>query len=91
MTRLQAEPLIAGLDKPVSQLALGTAFYRGLVSTDRQGERWHLEKGIPLIPWSSQARGFFTGQYTPQMRDDPSLVTANRLQDGVFSMVRRFS
>ena len=45
------------------------AFYKGLVSTDRTGERWHEETGIPLIPWSSQARGFYTGQYTPQMRD----------------------
>lgn len=40
-------------------------FYPGLVSTDRAGERWHAETGIPLIAWSSQARGFFTGRYTP--------------------------
>ena len=46
------------------------AFYPGLVSTDKAGERWHAETGIPLIPWSSQARGFFTGRYTPQMRAD---------------------
>jgi aryl-alcohol dehydrogenase-like predicted oxidoreductase len=26
-----------------------------------------MEKQIPLIPWSSQARGFFTGRWTPQM------------------------
>ncbi len=45
------------------------SFYRGLVSTDKMGERWHAETGIPLLPWSSQARGFFTGQYTRQMRD----------------------
>jgi aryl-alcohol dehydrogenase-like predicted oxidoreductase len=50
------------------------AFYRGLVSTDKTGERWHEETEIPLIPWSSQARGFFTGQYTPEMRDNFALT-----------------
>lgn len=52
------------------------AFYKGLVSTDKVGERWHEETGIPLIPWSSQARGFYTGRYTPQMRDDLALASS---------------
>jgi aryl-alcohol dehydrogenase-like predicted oxidoreductase len=57
-------------------LAQPTAsFYPGLVSTDTVGECWHRETGISLIPWSSQARGFFTGQYIPQMRDDPALTS----------------
>ena len=51
------------------------AFYRGLVSTDREGERWHGETGIPLVPWSSQARGFFTGQYAQEMRDSPAVAS----------------
>ena len=42
-------------------------FYPGLVSVDSAGERWHAATGIPLIPWSAQARGFFTGRYTPEM------------------------
>ncbi len=45
-------------------------FYPGLVSTDKTGEEWHKEHQIPLIPWSSQARGFFTGRYTPEMSAD---------------------
>ena len=45
------------------------AFYPGLVSTDKIGERWHKETGIPLIPWSSQARGFFAGRFKPEMRE----------------------
>ncbi len=49
------------------------AFYPGLISTDKMGERWHIETGIPLIPWSSLARGFFTGKYTPEMRNTVSL------------------
>ena len=40
-------------------------FYRNLVSTDPEGERWHQETGTPLLSWSSQARGFFTGRYAP--------------------------
>ena len=44
-------------------------FYPGLVSADQDGERWHQNTSIPLLSWSSQARGFFTGRYTPDMRD----------------------
>ena len=44
------------------------AFYPGLVSVDAEGERWHADTGVGLIPWSSQARGFFTGQWTRQLR-----------------------
>lgn len=47
------------------------AFYPNLVSTDREGERWHRETGIPLVPWASQARGFYTGRYTREVRDNP--------------------
>lgn len=55
-------------------LAVPTAaFYYGLVTTDKMGEKWHMETGIPLIPWSSLARGFFTGKYTPEMRNNASL------------------
>ncbi|MDP6040622.1 MAG: aldo/keto reductase [Candidatus Latescibacteria bacterium] len=50
-------------------------FYPGLISVDKTGEEWHQQSGIPLIVWSSQARGFFTGSFTPQMR------TSN-VQDG---------
>jgi aryl-alcohol dehydrogenase-like predicted oxidoreductase len=47
------------------------AFYPGLISTDRHGEQWHRETGIPLVPWASQARGYYTGRYTREMRDNP--------------------
>lgn len=50
-------------------LAVATGpFYPGLISVDKEGEEWHRQTGIPLIAWSSQARGFFTGRYTPEMR-----------------------
>jgi len=53
------------------------SFYPGLVSADEAGERWHEETGIPLVPWSSQARGFFTGRYIPQMRNGHVPVSAD--------------
>lgn len=49
-------------------LAVATGpFYPGLISVDKDGEEWHRQTGIPLIAWSSQARGFFTGRYAPEM------------------------
>jgi aryl-alcohol dehydrogenase-like predicted oxidoreductase len=43
-------------------------FYPGLVSTDAAGEQWHTTTGTPLLSWSSQARGFFTGRYADAMQ-----------------------
>jgi len=53
-------------------------FYPGLVSVDSGGMRWHAETGVPLFSWSSQARGFFTGRYGPEMREQ-----ADRIEDGL--------
>jgi len=36
--------------------------------------RWLEESGLPLVAWSSQARGFFTDRSGPEKRDDPELV-----------------
>ena len=50
-------------------LAVPTApFYPGLVSVDEAGEAWHQRTRIPLVVWSSQARGFFAGRIAPEMR-----------------------
>jgi aryl-alcohol dehydrogenase-like predicted oxidoreductase len=46
-------------------------FYPNLVSPDAAGEAWHTRTGTPLVPWSSQARGFFTGRWPREMRDKP--------------------
>jgi 1-deoxyxylulose-5-phosphate synthase len=45
-------------------------FYPNLVSADAAGEEWHTKTGMPLVPWSSQARGFFTGRWPRSLRDD---------------------
>lgn len=40
-------------------------FYPRLVNVDAAGELWHERTRNPLLSWSSQARGFFTGRYQP--------------------------
>ena len=43
-------------------------FWPHLIWVDKAGEEWHQRTRIPLIVWSSGARGFFTGRWTPEMR-----------------------
>ncbi|MCJ1700002.1 aldo/keto reductase [Rathayibacter festucae] len=42
--------------------------------TDRASKEWLVERQIPLLPWSSQARGFFTGRARPEDTSDAELV-----------------
>jgi len=59
------------------------AFYPGLVWVEEEGERWHTETGVPLIPWSSQARGFLTGQWSRRSRDEAAAAgLAEKTFDG---------
>lgn len=49
----------------------------GCVSaTDVASRAWHGRTGTPLFSWSSQARGFFTGRFSP---DDTSDETMTRV------------
>ena len=49
-------------------------YYEGLVWTDETARDWHKKTGMPLFAWSSQARGFFTGRFRPDVRDDANMV-----------------
>ncbi len=49
-------------------------FWAGCVSADAADCSWHEEKQMPLLSWSSQARGFFTGRFGPDDRSNPDLV-----------------
>ncbi|MEK3883550.1 aldo/keto reductase [Paenibacillus sp. PL2-23] len=49
-------------------------FWKGCVSADEETCNWHERTGLPLLSWSSQARGFFTGRFTPEVRDNADLV-----------------
>lgn len=49
-------------------------FWAGCVSADEPSLAWHEATQLPLLSWSSQARGFFTGRFTPEKRDNADLV-----------------
>ena len=44
-------------------------FWPGLVSVGPDGWDWHRRTGTPLLVFSSQARGFFSGRFEPHQRD----------------------
>ncbi|MCM8758898.1 MAG: aldo/keto reductase [Candidatus Omnitrophica bacterium] len=50
-------------------------------SSDIESRKWFEKNQIPLISWSSQARGFFTGRYTPEDKSDPQMVRCWYSQD----------
>lgn len=56
--------------------------------TDDEDRRWFERTGTPLFPWSSQARGFFTGRAAPDDHSDPELVRCY-YSDGNFERLAR--
>ena len=46
----------------------------GCVCVDEKARAWHEESQFPLMPWSSQARGFFSGAFTPEKRDNRDMA-----------------
>ncbi|WP_022903995.1 aldo/keto reductase [Curtobacterium sp. B8] len=57
-------------------------------ATDPASKRWLEERQVPLLPWSSQARGFFTGRATPEDTSDAELVRCYYSDDN-FERLRR--
>jgi aryl-alcohol dehydrogenase-like predicted oxidoreductase len=49
-------------------------FWSGCVSVDEPTWKWHHHTQLPLLSWSSQARGFFSGKYTPDNLENKDLV-----------------
>ncbi len=47
--------------------------WNGCISA-KGSEKWFGDNGVAMMPWSSQARGFFTGRAHPENRGDPELV-----------------
>jgi predicted dehydrogenase/aryl-alcohol dehydrogenase-like predicted oxidoreductase len=45
-----------------------------LASSDPESRAWLTRTGMPLFPWSSQARGFFAGTAHPDNRSNAELV-----------------
>ncbi len=44
------------------------------VSGDEAALAWYRTREFPLLSWSSQGGGFFSGRYTPDRTDDPNIV-----------------
>jgi aryl-alcohol dehydrogenase-like predicted oxidoreductase len=44
------------------------------VAGDPEALAWYRERQFPLISWSSQARGFFSGRFSPEDRSDADIV-----------------
>ncbi|MCZ6678041.1 MAG: aldo/keto reductase [Candidatus Poribacteria bacterium] len=62
--------------------------WAGVVSVSEAAWRWHKETQFPLMPWSSQARGFFSGHFTPENRENPDMVRVY-YNDANFERLRR--
>ncbi|GGF96491.1 aldo/keto reductase [Paenibacillus abyssi] len=49
-------------------------YWHDCVSVDQEILEWHECTGMPIFSWSSQARGFFTGRFSPDDHSDADLV-----------------
>lgn len=48
--------------------------WAGCVSADQAACDWHTANQMPLLSWSSQAGGFFSGRFSPEKRDNEEMV-----------------
>jgi aryl-alcohol dehydrogenase-like predicted oxidoreductase len=48
--------------------------WAGCVSAGASDIAWHTRTQLPLLSWSSQAGGFFTGRFAPDRLEDPEAV-----------------
>ncbi|AZN43132.1 aldo/keto reductase [Paenibacillus albus] len=48
--------------------------WEGCVSADQSMCEWHTGNQLPLLSWSSQAGGFFSGSFSPKNRTDEEMV-----------------
>jgi aryl-alcohol dehydrogenase-like predicted oxidoreductase/predicted dehydrogenase len=59
-----------------------------VAATDPASRDWLTRRRMPLFPWSSQARGFFTGRADPADRSDPELVRCYYSNDNFERLAR---
>lgn len=48
--------------------------WEGCVSADEATISWHTRTQLPLLSWSAQAGGFFSGRFSPEDRTDPEMA-----------------
>lgn len=42
------------------------------IAGDAEAQEWYARAGMPVFAWSSQARGFFSGRYSPEVTEGPT-------------------
>ena len=57
-------------------------------ASDPESRAWLARTQMPLFPWSSQARGFFTGRAAPHDHSDPELVRCWYSEDNFLRLER---
>lgn len=75
--RYAADHGLRGFSFSSPNLSLAKAqepYWHDCISVDDDMLAWHERTGMPIFSWSSQARGFFTGRFTPEDRSDADLV-----------------
>ncbi|BBI32942.1 aldo/keto reductase [Cohnella abietis] len=50
------------------------ARWAGAISADEAACEWHVKNQLPLLAWSAQAGGFFSGNFSPDNRTDEEMV-----------------
>lgn len=57
-----------------SLAAMNEPPWLGCISVGSDERAWYVEHQFPLLAWSSQAQGFFTGRYAPEDRPHAEMV-----------------
>ncbi len=73
----------------LSLAVAGEPLWPDCVTVDAQELRWYRERQFPLLSWSSQSRGFFSGRFSPEQRDIDPDVTRAFYSDGNWERLRR--
>ncbi|WP_274651191.1 aldo/keto reductase [Paenibacillus humicola] len=63
-------------------------YWADCVSADEEMCAWHERTQLPLFSWSSQARGFFSGRFSPEDRSNADMVRVF-YNDGNWERLRR--
>lgn len=58
----------------LSLAAINQPRWPGTVYVDQAYHEWHRQTQLPLFAWSSQAGGFFSGRYSPNIRVSEDMV-----------------
>lgn len=68
---------LQGFSASSPQLSLAVPnepMWAGCLFVTPEDAEWHTRTQLPLMPWSSQASGFFTGRFTPEDRSNSDVV-----------------